>query len=79
MNGGETEMTEQETDVCPFLIPVVADWLWLYPIGAYCHRPGERVRAPARLTVAHVCTALAHFACVGYRASVAPPARDALR
>ena len=24
---------------CPFLIPVVADGLWMYPVPAYCRRP----------------------------------------
>ena len=25
---------------CPFLVPVVADRLWMRPIGVYCRRPG---------------------------------------
>jgi len=63
------EERENAREACPFLVPVVADRLWVYPIGAYCRRPGHRVRAPGRLTIAHVCTQLTHFACKGFRAS----------
>ena len=37
---------------CPFLVPVVADRLWMRPIGVYCRRPGRRVRVPTEATLA---------------------------
>ncbi len=55
--------------VCPFLIPVVADRLWLYPVGSYCRRPDGRARVPARSTVRTVCTAPSYRRCAGYRAA----------
>jgi hypothetical protein len=58
---------------CPFLAPVVADWLWLHPAGVYCRRPDGRVRVPAEVTLARVCGTEAHRACPGYREGV--PAR----
>ena len=42
---------------CPFLVPVVADRLWMRPLGAYCRRPGRSVRIPAAPTLARFCTA----------------------
>lgn len=58
-----------ETDSCPYLVPVMADRLWLRPVGAYCRRPGERVRVPATRTLARVCSTPAHGDCLGYRAA----------
>ena len=54
---------------CPFLVPVVADWLWVYQSSAYCARPDHRVRVPANRTLTEVCTSAAHLTCEGYRAS----------
>jgi hypothetical protein len=42
---------------CPFLVPVMADRLWMCPIGVYCRRPGRPARIPAVSTVACCCTA----------------------
>ena len=42
---------------CPFLVPVVADRLWMYPIGVYCRRPERHVRIPAASTLERFCTA----------------------
>jgi hypothetical protein len=42
---------------CPFLVPVLADRLWMRPIGVYCRRPGWRVRIPAAATLTRCCTA----------------------
>jgi hypothetical protein len=50
---------------CPFLVPVVADRLWMRPIGMYCRRPGRRVRVPAESTLARWCTAQ-YRRCDGY-------------
>lgn len=70
-------MSETEAAVCPFLVPVTVDWLWLSPVAGYCRQGGGRVRVPARQTVARVCATPAHVACPGYRASAPPPARVA--
>ncbi len=60
-------MTEPDSpSECPFLIPVTADRLWLYPTGAYCRPPGHRVRVPAGATIAGICTTPAHLVCPGY-------------
>ncbi len=53
-------------DGCPFLVPVTADRLWIYPVGAFCRRPGLRVRVPAPATLASTCTTPDHRACPGY-------------
>lgn len=70
-------MKQQETDQCPFLIPVVADPLWLYPVGVYCRRPDGPLRMPAVATLARVCTTRAHRDCEGYRSSAARPQQPA--
>jgi len=51
---------------CPFLIPVVADGLWLYPVPAYCRRPDAPVRVPAPGTLARVCMTPEHGRCPGF-------------
>jgi hypothetical protein len=56
-------------DTCPYLVPVCADWLYLYPRSAYCRPPGRRVRVPAPITLTSICLTPAHRACAGYRAS----------
>jgi hypothetical protein len=58
---------------CPFLVPVIADRLWLYPVSAYCHRPDHSVRVPGPITLARVCTTLSHLRCPEYCASTARP------
>jgi hypothetical protein len=59
---------------CPFLVPVVADRLWMYPTAAYC-RSRDRVRVPATTTIGTVCAGPSHRQCAGYRAGITPPAR----
>ncbi len=56
-------------DTCPFLVPVTADRLWIYPVSAYCRRLNHRVRVPSATTLARVCTTPDHLECAGYRAS----------
>ena len=56
--------------MCPFLAAVIADRLWLYPVGAYCRRPDHPVRVPGAITLARFCTTASHVACDGYRSSV---------
>ena len=56
-------------DRCPFLVPVMADRLWMYPMPAYCSRPDARVKVPARETFLRVCASPRHVRCPGYQAS----------
>jgi hypothetical protein len=62
--GAETATKPAER--CPFLVPVMADRLWLRPTGAYCRRPDGRLRVPAASTVDCICETLAHLVCAGY-------------
>ncbi len=59
-----------EARECPYLTPVVADRLWLYPVSAYCRRPHARLRVPAPATLANVCTEPEHAMCAGYLAAL---------
>lgn len=52
---------------CPFLKPVVADRMWMYPTGVYCRFPSGRIRVPSRDTVARFCTSGRHDDCPSYR------------
>jgi hypothetical protein len=52
---------------CPFLMPVTADVLWMYPTPGYCRRPDGPVRVPARETLVRVCATPAHVGCPGFR------------
>ncbi len=55
---------------CPYLVPVVADRLWLMPQTAFCRRPDARVRAPAAITLGGLCTSDRFTDCAGYRRTV---------
>ncbi len=56
---------------CPFLFPVLADQLCVYPVPAYCRRPNGGVRVPARATLMRLC--MSNYAeCSGYQACTAP-------
>ena len=65
-------MTDR-SEACPFLTPVTADRLWLYPTGAFCRRPGQRIRVPAAATGASGSLTRAHVACEGYREGAGLP------
>ena len=52
---------------CPFLRPVMADHMWMYPTGAYCRLPSGRVRVPSRDTFARLCTSGCFYECPRYR------------
>jgi hypothetical protein len=55
---------------CPFLVPVMADRLWLLPVPAYCRRPDAPMRVPATSSLLHRCTD-DYTDCEGYRAASA--------
>ena len=55
---------------CPFLVPVTADHLWMYPMPAYCRRPAEALKVPARETFMQFCASPRFARCPGYRSSV---------
>ena len=65
-------LSATQQDSCPFLVPVIADRAWIYPVSAYCRRPDHRVRVPAATTLARVCTTPGHLECAGYRANAHP-------
>ncbi len=67
MKGKIRKLGVVKPDTCPFLVPVTADRLWTYPVGAYCRRPDHRVRVPAASTLARVCTTRGYRDCAGYR------------
>jgi hypothetical protein len=50
--------------VCPYLHRVNGDLLWVYPVAAFCHRPGGGIRVPASATLARLCTTPAHRRCL---------------
>ena len=56
-------------DGCPFLVPVMADRLWMYPMPAYCRRPDAHVKVPAPETFLRVCASPGHVRCPGFLAS----------
>ncbi len=56
-----------QSSQCPFLIPVVADQLWMYSVPAYCRRPGAPVKVPALEALVRVCTTGKHKRCHGFQ------------
>jgi hypothetical protein len=56
-------------DRCPFLVPVMADRLWMYPMPAYCRRPDAHVKVPASETFLRVCDSPRHVRCPAFLAS----------
>lgn len=63
----QTTPERSDAEVCPFLVPVVSDRLWMVSTGLYCRRPEGRVHVPARRTLADVCLTPSYRACGGYR------------
>jgi hypothetical protein len=61
----------EDSEQCPFVVPVIADRLWRRPLGVYCRRPRHPVRVPASSTLARVCSTVAHDRCEGYWMSTA--------
>ena len=52
---------------CPFLMPVMAGQLWMYPVSAYCHRPDQLLKVPARETFLSLCDSSSYLRCPDYR------------
>jgi hypothetical protein len=68
MRGGREEdhvMAEAE-ERCPFLVPLMADRLWMYPMPAYCRRPDAQVKVPAFSTILRLCASPAYLRCPGF-------------
>jgi hypothetical protein len=59
------------SEVCPFLVPVVAGRLWLTPRSVYCRRRDGRLGLPERAAGDYVCATHAHLLCPGYLAGYA--------
>lgn len=62
-------MTDRDAR-CPFLVPVMADRLWIFPVSAYCRRPNAGVYVPAVEKFVSLCAGGGHEACPGYRAAM---------
>jgi hypothetical protein len=62
---------------CPFLVPVTADRLWLYPVSAFCRAPDRGVRVPAPRTLELTCSSPAHTGCPGFLVRVDKESTDA--
>jgi hypothetical protein len=54
---------------CPFLVPVTADRMFVYPVGAFCRQPGRRVKVPAASTLDRICSTRAYRTCPGAAAA----------
>lgn len=65
-----------ENEACPYLVPVMADHLWLYPVSSYC-TSAERTRVPGAMRISAVCVEQAHTRCPGYVAARRAAARRA--
>jgi len=68
--------TEQHRDpddhegACPFLVPVTADHMFVYPVSAFCRRPNHHVRVPAASTVMRMCGTREYRKCPGARVEI---------
>ncbi len=60
-----------DDDRCPYLVPLIANRLWVYPVSAYCRRPHDSVRIPGVETFVRLCLTDRYVTCPGYRASLA--------
>jgi hypothetical protein len=60
---------------CPYLIPVTADRVWMYPVSAFCRRPEGAIKVPAARTLERTCSTPAYAECVGFLASLVEDAR----
>ena len=55
---------------CPFLVPVMADRLWVFPVPAYCRRPNAGVYVPSFHRFMRQCLEPTHSDCPGYQAAM---------
>jgi hypothetical protein len=65
----QKECMDARRETCPFVVPVVSDHLWMYPVAAFCRRPEHRPRVPATDSLLRLCMR-EYEACPGYRASM---------
>ena len=71
-----SRLSQRGNHACPFLVPVSANQLFIYPTSAFCRPPWGGLRIPADTTIEGVCTRGAHRACPGYLASMEEVAID---
>ncbi|HET8576103.1 MAG TPA: hypothetical protein VFO18_03310 [Methylomirabilota bacterium] len=55
---------------CPYLVPVLADHLWMFPVPAYCRRPNSGVHVPSVERLVRTCLEPSHEDCPGYQAAM---------
>jgi hypothetical protein len=58
-----------QADPCPYLVPVTADALWVYPVAAFCRRPDHPIQVPGAATIEERCATMGHRRCPGYLAA----------
>ena len=59
----------EDSDRCPYLVPLIPGRRWVYPVPAYCRRPHDSVRIPGLETFVRLCTTARYATCPTYRAS----------
>ena len=62
-------MTDHD-ERCPFLVPVTADHLFVFPVPAFCRRPDAGVYVPSVEKFVILCAGGGHEECPGYRAAM---------
>ena len=62
---------DRDDAMCPFLVPVTADRMFVYPVGAFCRRPGCSVKIPAPATLARICSTARYRTCPGLAGATA--------
>jgi hypothetical protein len=55
---------------CPFIAPVIADRMWVFPVPAYCHRPNAGIHVPGVEKFVRLCVSGRHDDCPGYQATM---------
>ena len=62
---------KEDDSRCPFLVPVLADRLWVSPVSAYCRPPHGTIRLPGGNTLMRICSTPRYASCPGYVGNVA--------
>ena len=70
MPTGKRRDWDDREGACPFLVPVTADHMFMYPVSAFCRRPNHPVRVPAASTVMRMCGTREYRKCPGARAEI---------